>query len=117
MGGIAIVDEEPWPFKEPEAEARRNWLRSNTVIVLHDTRRVQPAVPRLPAFDPNHVLFSAVPPRWLPLPEFRALYGTDFERLEESVYEIFFRKSAERASDAAKLLSETPEPSPTRPER
>jgi hypothetical protein len=94
-------------FKEREAEARWDWMQSRAVIVLHDTRRVQPAVPWLPAFDPNHVLFSAVPPRWLALPEFRALYGAEFERLDESVYEIFLRKSAEPASDATKSADET----------
>jgi hypothetical protein len=90
-------------FKEHGADARWDWLQSRSVIVLHDTRRARPAVPSLPAFDPNHVLFSAVPPRWLPLPEFRTLYGSDFERLDQSVYEIFLRKAAAaRSSDGAK---------------
>jgi hypothetical protein len=90
--------------KEIDAEARWDWLRSRTVIVLHDTRRARPAVPWLPAFDPNHVLFSAVPPSWLPLPEFRALYGSEFERLEESNYEIFLRGSLASSSDAARRV-------------
>ena len=86
-------------FKENVAEARWNWLRSRTVIVLHDTRSFPPAASWLPAFDPNHVLFSAIPPRWLQSPEFRALYGTDFERLPETNYTIFLRRLAEEAPD------------------
>jgi len=95
-------------FKEVEAEARWEWLRSKTVIVLHDTRHVRPAVPWLPAFDPHHVLFSAIPPRWLRSREFRALYGAEFERLQESVYTIFLRRSAEEPSDATELPDQIP---------
>jgi hypothetical protein len=80
-------------FKEGVTEARWNWLRSRTLIVLHDTRSGRPEVPWLPAFDPHHVLFSAIPPRWAASPEFRTLYGN--ERLHETNYTIFLRKSAE----------------------
>jgi hypothetical protein len=93
--------------KDADAEARWDWLQSRTVILLHDTRRARPAVPWLPAFDPNHLLFSAVPPSWLPLPEFRALYGSEFERLEESVYEIFLQGSPESSSEAARPMRES----------
>jgi hypothetical protein len=97
-------------FKEADAEARWNWLQSRSVIVLHDTLRAKPAVAALPAFDPNHVLFSAVPPRWLLLPEFRTLYGSEFERLDQSVYEVFLRRSAEGSSNAVKLPNDAPAP-------
>jgi hypothetical protein len=80
-------------FKESVAEARWNWLQSKTVIVLHDTHGGRPDVPWLPTFDPNHVLFSAIPPRWAGSPVFRALYST--ERLHETNYTIFLRESAE----------------------
>ena len=80
-------------FKESVAEARWNWLQSKTVIVLHDTHGGRPDVPWLPTFDPNHVLFSAIPPRWAGSPEFLALYGA--ERLHETNYTIFLRKSVE----------------------
>jgi hypothetical protein len=80
-------------FKESVAEARWSWLQSKTVIVLHDTHGGRPEVPWLPTFDPNHVLFSAIPPRWAGSHEFLALYGT--ERLHETNYTIFLRKSAE----------------------
>jgi hypothetical protein len=84
-------------FKESVAEARWRWLQSKTIIVLHDTHGGRPDVPWLPTFDPNHVLFSAIPPRWAGSPEFLALYGT--ERLHETNYTIFLRKSAESSSD------------------
>jgi hypothetical protein len=83
-------------FKEGVTEARWNWLQSRAVIVLHDTRSVRPDVPRLPAFDPQHVLFSAIPPRWAGSPEFLALYG--HERLQETNYTVFLRKSAVESS-------------------
>jgi hypothetical protein len=80
-------------FKESVTEARWSWLQSKTVVVLHDTHGGRPEVPWLPTFDPNHVLFSAIPPRWAGAPEFLALYGT--ERLHETNYSVFLRKSAE----------------------
>jgi hypothetical protein len=83
-------------FKESETEARWNWLQSRTVIVLHDTRSVRPDVPRLPAFDPHHILFSAIPPRWAGSPEFLALYGS--ERLQETNYSVFLQRLAEDSS-------------------
>jgi hypothetical protein len=82
-------------FKESATEARWNWLRSRTLIVLHDTRSGRPEVPWLPAFDPHHVLFSAIPPRWAGTPAFHTLYGN--ERLQETSYSIFLRKSGENA--------------------
>lgn len=80
-------------FKESVTSARWNWLESRSVIVIHDTRSVRPEVPRLPAFDPHHVLFSAIPPRWAGSPEFLALYG--HERLQDTNYSIFLSKTPE----------------------
>jgi len=90
-------------FKENVTEARWNWLQSRTVIVLHDTRSVRPDVFRLPAFDPHHVLFSAIPPRWAGSSGFLALYGT--ERLQETVYTIFLTRP--REASEAMLSDET----------
>jgi len=92
-------------FKEGVTEARWNWLQARTVIVLHDTRSVRPDFPRLPAFDPHHVLFSAIPPRWAGSPEFIALYGR--ERLQETIYTIFFKKMAEASSGPRGLSDQT----------
>src|SRR5215472_7788727 len=85
-------------FKESDTEARWNWLQSRTVIVLHDTLSVRPEVPRLPAFEPHHVLFNAIPPRWAGSPEFLELYG--HERLQQTNYTIFLRPAAEELPKA-----------------
>jgi len=87
-------------FKESATEARWNWVQSRAVIVLHDTRGVWPEVPRLPAFDPHHVLFSPNPTRWVGSPEFLQLYG--HERLQETNYMIFLRPTAEELPGATK---------------
>jgi hypothetical protein len=78
-------------FKENVTAARWNWLQSRTIIVLHDTRGGRPDVAWLPAFDPHHVLFNAIPPKWVGSPEFVALYGT--ERVEQTNYSIFLRQA------------------------
>jgi hypothetical protein len=62
-------------FPESVTEARWNWLQSRVVIVLRDTRAGPPDVPRPSAFDPHHVLFSAIPPKWADSSDFVALYG------------------------------------------
>jgi hypothetical protein len=91
-------------FRESVTEARWNWLRSRTLIVLHDTRSGRPEVPWLPAFDPHHVLFSAIPPRWAGTAEFHTLYGS--ERLNETSYSIFLRKSGENGLERGQLSNE-----------
>jgi len=95
-------------FKEDVdvTEARWNWLQSRTIIVLHDTRSVRPDVPWLPAFDPHHILFSAIPPRWAGSPEFLALYGS--ERLHETNYSIFLKRPAEDSSEERELSGRMP---------
>jgi hypothetical protein len=87
-------------FKESVTGDRWDWLQSRAVIVLHDTRNVRPEVPRLPAFDPHHVLFSPIPPGWVASPEFLRLYG--HERLQQTNYTIFLRLTAEEFPGATK---------------
>jgi hypothetical protein len=93
-------------FKENDTEARWSWLTSRTVILVHDTRSVRPEMPRLPAFDPHHILFNAIPPRWLRSPEFSLLHGTSFERLHESNYTIFLRRSVIESSEEIDMRDE-----------
>jgi hypothetical protein len=81
-------------FKERDTDARWDWLKSRAVILLHDTRSVRPDVPRLPSFDPHHILFGAIPPRWVRSTKFGELYGTTFERLPDSNYTVFLRNAA-----------------------
>jgi hypothetical protein len=84
-------------FGESRAEERWKWLQSRTVIVLHDTRSGRPEFPQLPAFDPHHVLFSAIPPAWAGSAAFQTLYG--IERVRDTNYSIFLKRmTADSAS-------------------
>jgi hypothetical protein len=87
-------------FKDSRADVdeRWRWLQSRAVVVLHDTRSARPVTPYLPSFDPNHVLFSAIPPLWAETPEFQTLYGT--QRLRETNYSIFLKKKSEPSGKA-----------------
>jgi hypothetical protein len=91
-------------FVEPDAEARWEWLQSKTVIVLHDTRHVRPVRPMLPTFDPNHVLFSAIPPRWAGSREFLALYRRD--GLQETTHAVFLRQSKNESLERINSVAE-----------
>src|SRR5262249_45486211 len=65
----------------------------------------RPDEPWLPPFDPHHVLFSAIPPKWAGSPEFLTLYGS--ERLHEANYEIFLRRPAESSLEKGALSDES----------
>jgi hypothetical protein len=97
-------------FVEPDAAARWKWLQSKAVVVLHDTRHVRPDRPMLPTFDPNHVLFSAIPPRWAGSREFSALYTRD--RLQETTHVVFLRKSDDRLQKST-AIADAPEHRPS----
>jgi hypothetical protein len=77
-------------FKERRSEERWNWLQSRTIIILHDIKSDRPEATRLPAFDPHHVLFSAIPPAWAESAAFQTLYGT--ERVRDTNYSIFLKR-------------------------
>ncbi len=86
-------------LKDSATESRWNWLVSKSIIVLHDAQSISRAESRLPNFETHHVLFSAIPPRWAELREFRLLYGA--ERLNEKPhYTIFLRRSAAHPDNA-----------------
>ena len=80
-------------FNDSITEARWSWLLSKSVIVLRDIRSVRRYVGNAPAFGPDHVLFSEIPPKWRGSPEFRAMYGREFDRLNETSYTMFLRMS------------------------
>jgi hypothetical protein len=83
-------------FKEDLTDKRLNWLQSRVMIVLHDTSSDRPAAN--PSFDSHHVVFSAVPPRWVGSPEFSTLYPSG-RVLEEGNYTIFLKRAPEHASE------------------
>jgi hypothetical protein len=92
-------------FKDQRAEARWNWLRSRTVIVLHDSHAAGHQVARFPAIAAHHFLFDAVPSSWAKSTEYRTLYGSQFERLEERTYTIFLSRSVEDSAEDMKSYS------------
>jgi hypothetical protein len=94
-------------FKERATESRWKWLQSRAVIVLHDTGSIRWDVPPVAAFEPHHVLFSAVPARWAESSLFRALYGGRLQRLNQASISIFLGHSHERLStqDSSKAYS------------
>jgi hypothetical protein len=96
-------------FKERIAESRWNWLQSRTVVLLRDNSRGEyregsDRIVRFPEFSAQHVLFDEVPLRWTGSSNFRALYGREFESLNEMIYSIFMSKSAPDASDKAPAI-------------
>jgi hypothetical protein len=90
-------------FKEGVTGARWRWLQSRAVIVLRDTLTVRPGAPRLSGFDPNEVLFTAVPPRWAESSEFLALYE---RQMLQTSYNIFVKQSAMQSSETSKSPTE-----------
>jgi hypothetical protein len=69
-----------------------SWLQSRAIIVLHDIRSGQRDASHLPAFDPHHVLFSAIPPKWAGSRHFIELYGRE---PSQANYSIFLRPPAQ----------------------
>jgi hypothetical protein len=90
-------------FKESVTEARWNWLQSRTIIVLHDTRNAQRDNTLPPPFETQHVLFSAIPPKWAGSPEFITLYGS--ERLNETIYTVFLKQRPLESIDSSTDIS------------
>jgi len=89
-------------LKDQQAETRWNWLRSRTVIVLHNAHSVGHQSAGFPVIAAHHFLFDAVPSSWAKSNEFRVLYGNQFEWLDERNYSIFLSKAAEdSANDTA----------------
>jgi hypothetical protein len=92
-------------LKDQQAEARWNWLKSRTVIVLHNSHRVGHQGAGFPVIAAHHFLFDAVPSSWAKSNEFRTLYGNQFEWLDERNYTIFLSKSVEEFANDTSLYS------------
>jgi hypothetical protein len=85
-------------FDDRNAAERWEWLKSRVFIVIFDGRHDEGApLPRAkrPLFMAHHVSFSAVAPAWLALPEFRGLYGSNLERLNDRNFVIFPQEDGE----------------------
>jgi hypothetical protein len=89
-------------FKDDHAEERLKWLKERVAIVILDTygdwRQARP-LNRLPNFSSHHATVTNINPDWAASPSFRALYGTDLERIDERVFTIFFNAARNWPSD------------------
>jgi len=78
-------------------------LQSRAVIALRDTLTVRPGAPRSSKFDPNEVLFAAIPPRWAESPEFLAL---NERQMLQTSYNFFVKQSAVQSSETGNSSTE-----------
>ena len=79
-------------FDDRKRDARLRWLESRALFVLLDTRfeqQIDMKGFRRPALISHHVSFSAIPAEWAKSSNFRALYGSELERLDQRTFSVF----------------------------
>ena len=79
-------------FEDRRREERLRWLESRALFVLLGTRldqQIDMKGFRRPSFIAHHVSFSAIPAEWAKSSNFRALYGSDLERLTQRTFSVF----------------------------
>ena len=79
-------------FDDRKREERLRWLESRALFVLLDTRfeqQIDMKGFRRPTFISHHVSFSAIPAEWAKSSNFRALYGSEMERLGQRIFAVF----------------------------
>lgn len=80
-------------FHDGQHEERLQWLQERGTIVLLDTHgdwRETSSIDKLPDFSTHHVTLTNVNPDWLASVNFRALYGSNLERVAERHYSLYF---------------------------
>jgi hypothetical protein len=80
-------------FEDRGREERWAWLNKHAAIMVFDIR-LEPGDMRgirRPTFAAHHVSFTAVAPLWAMNSNFRALYGSDLERLDQRNFSVFYR--------------------------
>jgi hypothetical protein len=81
-------------FDDQGRQERWEWLRKRALFVVLDTRldqTVDMTDVRRPNFHPHHLSFTAIAPTWASNSNFRTLYGSDFDRLDQRSFSVFFR--------------------------
>jgi hypothetical protein len=81
-------------FDDRKRDERFHWLERRAVFVVLDTRFEQDVAMagfRRPTFLPHHVSFSAIPPEWAKTPNFRALYGSELDRLTQRTFTVAYK--------------------------
>jgi len=80
-------------FEDRGREARWDWLNKHAAILVFDVR-LEPGDMRgvrRPSFAAHHLSFTAVAPLWAMNPNFRALYGSALEDLDQRSFSVFYR--------------------------
>jgi hypothetical protein len=80
-------------FQDRGKQERWEWLRSRAAFVVLDTLYDQPferGVKR-PSFVTHNVSFNAVAPEWAKNTNFRTLYGSELERLDQRSFSVFLK--------------------------
>lgn len=80
-------------FQDRGREDRWKWLERRAAFIILDTIHDQPVDMRgirRPSFLGHHVALSAVAPEWAKSPNFRTLYGSELDRLDQRSFSVFF---------------------------
>ena len=79
-------------FEDRGRDERWKWLNSRAVVVVLDVRLESADMRGIkrPGFAAHHVSFSAVAPVWAQNANFRALYGSELERLDQRSFSVFY---------------------------
>jgi hypothetical protein len=81
-------------FQDRGREDRWKWLERRAAFVILDTINEQPLDMkgiRRPSFLAHHVALSAVAPEWAKSPNFRTLYGSELDRLDQRSFSVFYK--------------------------
>jgi hypothetical protein len=93
-------------FEDNNTRSRWNWLQSKAIIALRVARCGRNKTAVLPDYAANHVLLDGIPRAWAGSENFRALYGRNFERLDEANYSIFLSKSNGNSTPESSNINE-----------
>jgi hypothetical protein len=80
-------------FEDVNSDDRWNWLLSRAVIIVLDTYYGRDETlhhSKRPDFAFHHLSLSNINPDWAISSNFRALYGSNFERIEQRVFTISY---------------------------
>lgn len=80
-------------FDDRNRDQRWKWLERHAIFVVLDQDAAE--IPNMrgierPKFLPHNVYFNAIAPRWAESANFRALYGSNMERLDQRSFSVFF---------------------------
>ncbi len=81
-------------FEDEGRDARLKWLVESSAFVVLDTRSPEPIDLKglqRPNFIAHHVSFSALPPLWVSLPEFRSLFGPGLDYTGQRNFSAFVK--------------------------